>query len=263
MSSTILLTIDPRGVATVMLNRPEKHNAFNAEMITALHDTLIQLETNPIVRVVVLTGAGTSFCAGGDLEHMQRISMASNDENFRDAMVVARCLRKLDELSKPVLARINGNAFGGGVGLLCCADIAVASSHARFCLSEIRVGIAPAIISPFVIAAIGQRQARRLMLTATGVTTDQALDIGLIHRHIDAQQLDAAVDQEIELLLQGAPLAQQACKRLIRENSGTITEQRDTMAARNAKLLAQLRADSEGREGLQAFLEKRKPDWSH
>ncbi len=262
MSSPILLTIDPRGVATVMLNRPEKHNAFNAELIAALHDTLTQLETNPAVRVVVFTGAGVSFCAGGDLEHMQHMSTASDDENFRDALSVARCLRKLEELNKPVLARINGNAFGGGVGLLCCADIAVASSHARFCLSEVRFGIAPAIISPFVIAAIGQRQARRLMLNGASIKTDEAQNIGLIHRHIDAQQLDEAVEQEIELLLQGAPLAQQACKRLIRESSGPATEHRDTLAARNAKLLAQLRTGNEGREGLQAFVEKRKPDWS-
>lgn len=262
MSATILLTIDPRGVATVMLNRPEKHNAFNADLIASLHDTLTQLETNQGVRVVVITGAGMSFCAGGDLEHMQRMSTASDDENFKDALSIARCLRKLEEMNKPVVARINGNAFGGGIGLICCADIAIASSDARFCLSEVRLGIAPAIIAPFVFAAIGQRQARRLMLTAASINTEQAQNMGLIHRHIDAQQLDQAIEQEIELLLQGAPMAQQAGKRLLREIAGPTGEQRDTLAARTAKLLAQLRAGSEGRAGLQAFLEKHKPDWS-
>ncbi len=262
MTSPILLTIDPRGVATVMLNRPEKHNAFNAELIAGLHDALNQLDANPGVRVAVLTGAGQSFCAGADLEHMQRMSKAGEDDNFRDAVAIARCLRKLDELNKPVLARINGNAFGGGIGLLCCADIAIASSHARFSLSEVRLGLAPAIIAPLVIAAIGQRQMRRLMLTAASLNTDQALKIGLIHRHIDAQQLDEAIEQEIELLLQGAPLAQQAGKRLILELAGPAAEQRDTLLARNAKLLAQLRTGSEGQEGLLAFNEKRKPGWS-
>lgn len=262
MSSTILVTIDPRGVATVMLNRPDKHNAFNGELIASLHDTLIQLENNTGVRVVVITGAGQSFCAGGDLDHMQRMSTAGEDDNFKDAIAIARCLRKLEELNKPVLARINGNAFGGGVGLICCADIAIASTQARFALSEVRLGIAPAVIAPFVLAAVGQRQMRRMMLTAAAITAEQAVDIGLIHRHIDAQHLDNAVEQEIELLLQGAPGAQQTGKRLIRELSGFSTEQRDTLAARNAKVLAQLRAGTEGREGLLAFVEKRKPDWS-
>lgn len=263
MSSTVLVTIDPRGVATVMLNRPDKHNAFNAELIASLHESLLQLESNPAVRVVVVTGAGQSFCAGGDLEHMQRMSTASDDANFKDAMAIARCLRKLEELNKPVLARVNGNAFGGGVGLICCADIAIASTQARFALSEVRLGIAPAIIAPFVLAAIGQRQMRRAMLTAAGINAEHAQAVGLIHQHIDAQQLDNAVEQEIELLLQGAPGAQQTGKRLIRELSGFSTEQRDTLAARNAKVLAQLRAGKEGREGLLAFVEKRKPDWSH
>lgn len=261
MPATILLTIDPRGVATLMLNRPEKHNTFNAELIASLHDALTQLEADSRVRVVVITGAGVSFCAGADLEHMQRVSSAGDEENFKDALSIARCMRKLEELNKPVLARVNGPAFGGGVGLICCADIAIASSDARFCMSEVRLGIAPAVIAPFVIAAIGQRQARRLMLTATSLTAEQAQNIGLIHRHIDAQQLDRAIEQEIELLLQGAPLAQQAGKRLFREIAGSTGEQRDTLAARSARLLAQLRTSGEGRAGLQAFVEKRKPEW--
>lgn len=263
MSATILLTIDTRGVATVMLNRPEKHNAFNAELIDSLHETLVQLENNPGVRVVVLTGAGASFCAGGDLEHMQRMSTAADGENFSDALAIARCMRKLDEFNKPVIARINGNAFGGGVGLIACADIAIASASAKFCLAEVRLGLAAAIISPFVAAAIGQRQTRRLMLTAATLNTEQAVQLGLIHQHIEAPQLDQAIEHEIQLLLQGGPLAQQASKKLLRDIAAPTSEQRDLITARTARLLAQLRSTHEGREGLKAFLEKRKPDWSH
>lgn len=262
MTPTVLLTIDPRGVATVMLNRPEKHNAFNAELIGSLHDTLLQLENNRDVRIVVLTGAGSSFCAGGDLEQMRKMSHAAEAENFSDALAIARCLRKLDEFSKPVIARVNGNAFGGGVGLIACADIAIASSQAKFALSEVRLGIAAAIISPYVIAAIGPRQTRRLMLTAASIDTEQAVRLGLVHQHIDAQQLDKLIEQEIELLLQGGPLAQQASKKLIRDIAAPTSEYRDLIAARTARLLAQLRSSDEGREGLTAFLEKRKPDWS-
>ncbi|MGE0115229.1 MAG: enoyl-CoA hydratase-related protein [Steroidobacteraceae bacterium] len=262
MSSTVLLTIDPRGIATVMLNRPERHNAFNAELIDSLHETLVQLESDPSVRVLVLTGAGVSFSAGADLEHMQRMGRTSEADNFSDALAMARCLRKLDEFSKPVIARINGNAFGGGIGLIACADIAIGSSQARFSLSEVKFGLVAATIAPYVLAAIGQRQARRLLLTATRFDAGQALQLGLIHRHIDAQQLDQTIEQEIELLLQGGPLAQQASKKLVREIAMPATEQRDLLAARTARLLAQLRTSDEGREGLQAFLEKRKPDWS-
>lgn len=262
MPSTILLTIDPRGVATVMLNRPERHNAFNAELINALHGTLTQLQNDQRVRIVVLTGVGASFSAGADLEHMQRMGRAGEAENYHDALAVAHCLRRLDEFGKPIIARVNGHAFGGGIGLIACADIAIAGSQARFSLSEVKFGLVAATISPYVIAAIGQRQARRLLLTAAGFDAGQALQLGLIHRHIDAQQLDQAVEQEIELLLQGGPVAQQASKKLVRELAGDTSEQRDLLMARTARLLAQLRTSDEGREGLRAFLEKRKPDWA-
>ena len=262
MPSSVLLTLDPRGIATVMLNRPDKHNAFDADLIGNLHDTFAQLEDDNTVRAVVLTGAGKSFCAGADLEHMQRMSAATESENFSDAMVVARCMRKLDEFSKPVVARINGNAFGGGIGLIACADIAIASSAAKFTLSEVRLGLAAAVISPYVLAALGPRSARRLLLTAATFDCDEALQLGLIHQHVDGEQLDQAVDQQVALLLQGGPAAQQASKKLLREASSLTSEDRDMIAARTAKVLARLRKSTEGREGLQAFLQKRKPDWS-
>ena len=263
MNVPVLLTIDPRGIATVMLNRPDKHNAFDGQTIGALHEVLEQLEDDHRVRVVVLTGAGKSFCAGADLKHMQTMAASSEAENFSDAMAFARCLRKLDELNKPVIARVNGNAFAGGVGLIACADIAITSSQAMFCLTEVRLGLATAVISPYLIEAIGSRQAQRLALTAASITAEQAQQLGLIHQHVDAQQLDQAIEQEIELLLLGAPLAQQATKRLFRETVGMTSEQRDMINARNAKLLAELRLSPEGQEGLQAFMEKRAPDWSH
>jgi len=261
MSSTVLITVDPRGIATVMLNRPEKHNAFNAELVSTLHDTLQQLDNDQSVRAVVLTGAGKSFCAGADLEHMKQMGAAPEADNFSDAMALARCLRTLDELGKPVIARINGNAFAGGVGLVCCADVAIATSQAKFSLPEVRIGLIAATISPYVVAAIGTRQARRLLITAASIDAAEARRINLIHDIVDAQQLDQGVEQQIELVLQGGLQAQQASKKLLREIAGLSSEERDLAAARTAKLLARIRTSDEAREGLQAFLQKRKPDW--
>ena len=261
MPSSVILTLDPRGIATVMLNRPDKHNALDAEIFTGLQDAFLQLEEDNSVRAVVLTGAGKSFCAGADLAHMQRLSETSEADNFSDAMLVSRCMRSIDEFSKPVIARINGNVFGGGIGLIACADIAVATTSAKYCLSEVKLGIAAAVISPYVAAAIGLRQARRLMLTAKTFDAEEALQTGLIHQHVDEQELDQAVEQQIYLLLQGGTEAQQASKRLLRDISGTTPEERDMVAARTAKTLARLRRSDEGREGIQAFLQKRKPRW--
>ena len=256
------LTLDPRGVATVMLNRPEKHNALDPDMFYGLHDTFMQLAEDQSVRVVVLTGAGKSFCAGADLTHMKRLSDASESENFSDAMAISRCMRTVDEFSKPVIARINGNTFGGGVGLIACCDIAIAASQAKYSLSEVKLGLVAAVISPYVLAAIGQRQARRLLLTAKTFDAMEAREIGLIHEHVDQQELDKAVDQQIDLLLQGGTEAQQATKRQLREVGYLTPEDRDLIAARTAKTLARLRKSEEGREGIQAFLQKRKPNWS-
>lgn len=261
MPSSVILTLDPRGIATVMLNRPDKHNAFDPDIVASLLETFAQLETNSAVRAIVLTGAGKSFCAGADLAHMQHMSDASEADNFSDAMITSRCMRAIDECSKPVIARINGNVFGGGIGLIACADIAIATTPAKYCLSEVKLGIIAAVISPYVVTAIGQRHARRLMLTAKTFDAVEAIDIGLIHMHVGEQELDQAVDQHIDMLLQGGTQAQQASKRLLREISGVTPEERDLMAARTAKALARLRKSDEGREGIQAFLQKRKPKW--
>jgi methylglutaconyl-CoA hydratase len=260
MSSTILLNTDSRGVATLTLNRPEKHNALDAELVAALHAAFVRLRSDADVRVVVLTGAGKTFCSGADLEHMQRMVEAGEEENSRDALNLAACLRALSTLDKPVVARVQGNAFGGGIGLVCCADIAVAASHARFCLSEVRLGLAPAVIAPFVVASIGLRQMRRLMLTADTIEAPQALEIGLIHRH--ALELDLAIEQEVDLLLKGGPVAQGTAKSLLRDLVDADAGLHDDHSGRHAAVLAQLRAGDEGREGLRAFMEKRKPDWA-
>jgi len=262
MASSVILTLDPRGVATVMLNRPDKHNALDPDMFNGLHDAFRQLAEDHTVRVVVLTGAGKSFCAGADLTHMKLLSDASESENFSDAMTISRCMRTIDEFTKPVIARINGNAFGGGVGLIACCDIAIAVSHAKYSLSEVRLGLVAAVISPYILAAMGQRQARRLLLTAKTFDAAEGRDVGLIHEHVDEQELDKVISQYIDLLLQGGTEAQQATKRQLREVSNLTPEDRDMIAARTAKTLARLRKSDEGREGIQAFLQKRKPNWS-
>lgn len=262
MSDIVATHIDHRGVATLTLNRPDKRNAFDAETIGALHASIDRMEQDDGVRVVVLTGAGTSFCAGADIDHMQRMGAASERENFEDALALARCLHKLDACDKPVIARVNGHAFGGGVGLIACADIAIACSTSRFALSEVRLGLVAAAISPYVVAAMGARQMRRLALTGEIFDAEQALRLQLIHQHAAAGQFDAEIERQIALLLQGGPIAQQASKRMIHDVAGHTPKQRDFLATHTAKLLARLRRSEEADEGLQAFLQKRKPKWS-
>lgn len=251
--------VDDRGVATLTLDRPEKHNALDGATVCELHAALIELGRNPQVRVVVLTGAGASFCAGADIGHMRSMMGATEQQNVDDALLLARCLRTLDELDRPVIARVNGNVFGGGVGLVACADIAIASSAAKFALTEVRLGIVPAVISPYVVAAIGSRNARRLFLTATPFDATEACALGLLHFTTSPEQLDALIAAQIDLLLRGGPEAVRAAKKLVRR----VTERsdRDVLAEETAQLLARLRVTAEGKEGLSAFLERRKPTW--
>jgi methylglutaconyl-CoA hydratase len=253
-------SIDSRGVATLTLNRPDKHNALDGQTMRELHAALIELERNAAVRVVILTGAGTSFCAGADIGHMRSMLGATEQQNIDDALVLARLLRTLDELERPVIARINGNVFGGGLGLVACADIAIAVDSATFALTEVKLGIVPAAISPYVVAAIGGRQARRLFLTATAFDAREARDLQLVHFIAPADSLDAAVAAQVDLILRGGPEALKAAKKLVRDVSpGT---DREMLTDSTARLLARLRVSPEGKEGLTAFLERRKPDWS-
>ncbi len=256
---TITTSLSPRGIATLTLNRPDKHNALDGAMLQQLHAALLDVQRDSKVRAVVLTGAGKSFCAGADIAHMRAMLGASEEDNIADARVLAECLRTLDELPVPVIARINGNVFGGGVGLVACADIAIAVSSAKFALTEVRLGIVPAAISPYVVAAIGARQARRLFLTSAPFDGHEARDLGLVHFACDATELDALVAQQIDLAVQGGPAALSAAKQLIRE----VTPQTDRAAQseQTARLLASLRVSPEGQEGLSAFLERRPPNW--
>lgn len=262
MSDQVLTTIDVRGVATITINRPDKHNAFNAQVIAELTDALQAAERDQKVRIIVLTGAGKSFSAGADLNWMKSMASYSEDENLEDSLKLAELMQVLDNVRKPTIARVNGHVFGGGVGLVSCCDIAISIETARFALSEVKLGLVPAVISPYVIAAIGERHARRFFLTAEAMVASAAQQIGLVHEVVPTNELDTAVKKEIDLLLQGGPEAQAAAKHLVRQVCHADTDAENHLKQTTAKLIAQMRVSEEGQEGLSAFLEKRKPRWS-
>lgn len=248
-------------ILTLRLARPALHNAFDAGLIAALTDALDAAACDPAVRAVVLAGAGTSFSAGADLAWMRSMAGASEADNRRDALALARLMRTLDELPKPTLARVQGAAFGGGVGLVACCDIAIAAEPARFGLTESRLGLLPAVISPYVIAAIGARQARRWFATGEHFDAATALRIGLVHEVVTEAGLDAAVDRQLALLAKAGPLAAAAAGTLVRRV--VASTDRDVLDADNADLIAQLRVSAEGQEGLGAYLDKRTPSWAN
>ena len=255
------LTITREGpVARLRLQRPELHNAFDAALISALTSALEQLAGEADVRGVVLEGAGRSFSAGADLNWMRGMASAGEAENRADALQLARLMRTLDELPKPTIARVHGAAFGGGVGLVACCDISIGVPEAKFGLTESRLGLLPAVISPYVIAAIGPRQARRWF--ATGEMFDAALAerIGLLHQVVPADTLDAAVQAQVDLLLKAGPVAAAQAKTLVRSVQPHID--RDALDGATADLIAAMRVSPEGQEGLGAFLDKRAPAWA-
>jgi methylglutaconyl-CoA hydratase len=255
------LVQDLRGnVLHISLHRPELHNAFDADLILTLTAALEKAGADPTSRVVVLEGAGTSFSAGADLNWMRGMAAAGEAENRQDALALARLMRTLDELPKPTLARVHGSAFGGGVGLVACCDIAIGVPEAKFGLTESKLGLLPAVISPYVIAAIGPRQARRWFASAEIFDAQTALQIGLLHHVVPAEQLDDAIDRQIALLLKAGPIASASAKRLVNRVAGETD--RDVLDTDNARLIAQLRTSPEGQEGLAAFLEKRLPAWA-
>ena len=257
--SQALLTQREDDVARLRLNRPELHNAFDAGLIAELTAALEALAGDPAVRVVVLEGAGASFSAGADLNWMRAMATASEAGNREDALALARLMRTLDELPKPTIARVHGAAFGGGVGLVACCDIAIGVPAAKFGLTESRLGLLPAVISPYVIAAIGSRNARRYFASAEVFDGTEALRIGLLHELVEAGELDAAVQRQIELLRKAGPAASAAAKSLVRAVAAHADGAKHD--ADNAALIAKLRVSPEGQEGLSAFLEKRKPSW--
>jgi methylglutaconyl-CoA hydratase len=248
-------------VARVRLDRPQLHNAFDAGLIAGLTEAFHALARDPGIRVVILEAAGPSFSAGADLNWMRGMATASEADNRADSLHLARLMRTLDELPKPTIARVQGAAFGGGVGLVACCDIAIATTAATFGLTESRLGLLPAVISPYVIAAIGARQARRWFATAERFDAAEAHRIGLVHQLVaDEDALDAAVAKQVDLLLQAGPIAAASAKTLVRRVAagGEAT----TLDADNAALIAALRVSPEGQEGLAAFLDKRRPAWT-
>jgi len=258
----ILLLTQRGAVAEIALNRPQVHNAFDDALIAALTSTLQALERDPAVRAVVLTGAGASFSAGADLNWMRGMAAASEAENRADSLRLAALMRTLNFLSKPTVARVNGAAYGGGVGLVACCDVAVGVEGAKFSLSEVKLGLVPAVISPYVVAAIGVRQARRLFVSGEVFDAAEALRIGLLHETATPDGLDAAVDRVLHFLAKGGPLAQGEAKRLALRIAGMTAESAEAEDARNAELIARLRVSAEGQKGIGAFLDKRAPDWS-
>lgn len=256
---TITHSTDHRGVATLTLNRPQVHNAFNDVVIAELTHVLGRLGAEPSVRAVVLTGAGETFSAGGDLNWMRSMVHFSAVENEADALKLVQLLETLDRLPKPTVARVNGGAFGGGVGLIACCDIAVGVETARFGLTEVRLGLAPATIAPYVVRAMGARQARRYFLTGERFDARHALRIGLLHEVVEKEALDDTVNTIIDYLLHGGPRALAACKQLV--DDVVAQTDRDALKRQTAVLIAQLRVSEEGQEGIQAFLTRRAPSW--
>lgn len=249
------------GIASLTLNRPQIHNAFDDALIAELTAALKTCAADPAVRAVVLSGAGSSFSAGADLNWMRGMAAASEADNRADSLRLAELLHTLNFLAKPTLARVNGSAYGGGVGLVACCDIAIGVDGAKFALSEVKLGLVPAVISPYVIAAIGQRQARRLFINGEVFDAVTAARIGLLHECVAPDQLDAAVERSLHFLAKGGPLAQHEAKQLALRTGGMTIESCERCDRDNAALIARLRVSAEGQQGLAAFLDKRAPPW--
>ena len=256
----LIVDVAVEGRATVTLNRPDVHNAFDDKLIALLTRELDALDRNPTVGVVVLAAAGKSFCAGADLKWMRRMAEYSEAENLADAEALAALMKTLNRLSKPTVAEVQGAAYGGGVGLICCCDIAIASEAAQFSISEVKLGLIPSVISPYVVAVIGERQARRYALGAETFDAIEAKRIGLVHEVTAAEDLQAAVDAMVEALLANGPAAMAETKDQIAGVANRPVD--DRLIAAAAARIARIRVSDEGREGVAAFLEKRKPGWA-
>jgi methylglutaconyl-CoA hydratase len=257
--ASVLVTRDGP-VARVTLNRPQLHNAFDEALIAGLAEAFQTLSDDDQIRAVVLAGAGKSFSAGADLNWMKRASTYDEERNRADARALELMLRTIDDCPKPVVAMVQGAAIGGGVGLVAACDIAIAAETAQFATSEVRLGIVPAVIAPFVVRAIGPREARRWFLTAERFGAEEARRIGLVHEVVPADQLEARVATMVGELLKGGPEALASAKQLVRlvemmPQGGSIR------AEATVGIIAERRASAEGREGIGAFLEKRKPTW--
>ncbi|MFS1703136.1 enoyl-CoA hydratase/isomerase family protein [Alteromonas sp. AMM-1] len=259
MTQDILYNVDDRGVASITLNRPEKHNAFDDVMIAELTRCFEQAGSDPAVRAVVLASNGKNFCAGADAGWMQRMAAYSEVQNRTDALQLAAMLQTLYRLPKPTIARVQGAAFGGAVGLIACCDIAIACKLSKFCLSEVKLGLIPATISPYVIEAMGKRVAKRYFQTAEVFSAYRARRLGLVSEAVSEEQLDDEVNTLLSALLRNGPNAVAQAKALVDKVAGAPID--GTMMQTTSDWIARIRVSEEGQEGLNAFLEKRVPAW--
>ena len=254
------LNIQTGAVATVTLNRPEVRNAFNDEVITELTQAFTQLGQDDQVRAIVLAASGPAFCAGADLNWMRRMADYTHAENLADAAALAEMLRVIYTCPKPTVARIQGDVYAGGMGLVAACDMAVSVDTANYCLSEVKLGLYPATISPYVIRAMGARAAHRYFLTAERFDAAEALRIGFVHAVVPAEQLDDKVNEFTKALVTASPNAVRECKALLQDVAGQEIDA--ALIARTVQGIARIRASAEGKEGVQSFLQKRKPNWN-
>lgn len=257
MTDNVKVKTDERGVCTIILSRLEVHNAFDPDTI---QDLMIQLQfaaDDDNVRIILLTGEGDYFSSGADINWMRAMINYDHETNSKDAMNLAKLLHRLYTMPKPTLAAVNGPAYGGALGLIACCDIAIGVTSAEFAFTEVKLGVVPAVVSPYIVSAIGHRTAKRLFLTGEKFSANVALQMGLLHKVIDAESANDALNYEIDLLLKAGPSAQHECKRLIQKLAGIS----DDVSEYTAELIAQIRISEEGQEGLEAFLEKRNPSW--
>lgn len=259
MFRSIEFSVAPNGVATLALNRPQASNAFDANTIAEMLSAIAQAESSPAVRVLLIKGNGKHFSAGADLNWMRSMADMTEAENIQDAGQLAKLMKAIHDFPKPTIAQVQGSAFGGATGLIACCDIAIASDDSRYCFSEVKLGLIPAVISPYVIRAIGARHASKLFLTAEVFSAQLAQDIGLVHAIGTADELQICVANTVNQLLANAPVALGKAKALIHHvDSGPLD---DNMVRHTVEAIANIRISEEGREGLRAFLEKRTPAW--
>ncbi len=246
-------------VATIWMNRPEVRNAFNEQSIAELTAAFHALDRDRAVRIIVLAARGPAFCAGADLNWMKRMAGYTEEENRTDAQALAEMLHTIYSSSKPTVARVHGDCYAGGMGLVAACDIAVAAEGIEFCLSEVKLGLIPATIAPYVMRAMGERAAHRYFLTAERFSAQEAARIGFVHAVAAADELDVAVARMTQHLSAGSPYALDQCKRLLREIGGETIDA--ALIADTARRIGEIRVSPQGREGIQSFLEKRKPSW--
>ncbi|HOP06975.1 MAG TPA: enoyl-CoA hydratase/isomerase family protein [candidate division Zixibacteria bacterium] len=254
---TVDFSVDGR-IANVTFNRPEIHNAFNGTVIEEMSDIFAKIKADDDIRVVLLTGRGKSFCAGADLNWMRGVIKQSFDENLAESNALADLFYSIYTCKRPVIGRINGAAIGGGTGFVAVCDIAIAARSAKFSFSEVKIGVVPACIGPYVVKKMGEGKARELFITGERMNGDRAYEVGLVNRVVDDDQLDAEVNNLVKSVLTSGPEAVAMAKRLVSEVPGMTPEQFKPFTA---EMIARLRVSDEGQEGMDAFLNKRKPNW--